>query len=58
LPFECKKIAQNFFYKVAKNLKKNQTLATFGKKWQVFGNILTFKWQFSGGSADRGDLAR
>ena len=36
LPFECQKIAKN--------------LTFFEKKCQVFGNFLTFKWQFSGGS--------
>ena len=39
LPIECQKIA-----------KKNCQF--FGKKCQVFGNFLTFNWQFSGGSAE------
>ena len=40
--FNCQK--QHFLVE-----KKRHCLAFF--KWQVFGNFLTFKWQFSGGSA-------
>ena len=43
LPFDCQKNA--------KNLKSKKKKAIFLKKIQVVGNFLTFKWQFSGGSA-------
>ena len=67
LPFDCKKIAKNltffpkkmpkifiFFKKIAIGnfFEKNEIfLAIFLKKCQIFGNFLTVKWQFSGGSA-------
>ena len=50
-----KKIAKNchFFQKIAignGNFLKKKTIFGIKKKSQVFGNFLTFKWQFSGGS--------
>ena len=50
LPFECQKIVKNltFFQKIW--LKLSFFGNFFEKKSQVFGNFLTFKWQFSGGS--------
>ena len=57
LPYDCQKIAKNLTFE-----KKNcQRLAIFLKRWkfwaiffwkkrQVFGNFLTVKWQFPGGS--------
>ena len=59
LPFECQKIAKNltFFSKklttklpLAILLKKMTIFVNFFFKCQVFGNFLTVKWQFSGGS--------
>ena len=56
------KISFLFFKKITKNcnfsqklplvifLKKLQLLANVLKKNQVFGNLFTLKWQFSGGS--------
>ena len=55
LPFDCQKIAKSlrfFSKKWTKNCHffKWQFLSIFFFKCQVFGNFLTFKWQFSGGS--------
>ena len=58
LTFECQNFAKNLTFKnkIAKNFhffwKKWKFLAIFFEKCQVFGNFLTVKWQFSGGSAD------
>jgi len=43
-----------FFKKIAKDCEKMTIFDNFfGKKCQVFGNFLTFKWQFSGGQLQR-----
>ena len=39
-------------------LKKRQFLSIFWKKCQVFGNFLTFNWQYSGGSGLNGEVLR
>ena len=59
LPFDCQKIAKNLtFYppKIAKIAKifhffKKIADGNFFEKMKNVGNFLTFKWQFSGGSA-------
>ena len=45
-----RKIAKNFHFFQKSFLKKWKFLAFKKKKSQVFGNFLTVKWQFSGGS--------
>ena len=59
LPFDCQKIAKNltFFQKMFNKIaignfveKNDNNFFHFLKKCQVFGNFLTFNWQFSGGS--------
>ena len=62
LPFECQKIDISF-KKIDKIVifqqnchwqfcwKNDNFWQFFWKECQVFGNFLTFKWQFSGGSA-------
>jgi len=47
-----------FFKKIAKNCQKNDNFCQFKKKKsQVFGNFLTVKWQFSGGSAPKCNIS-
>ena len=66
LPFDCQKIAKNltffqkklpkifiFFKKIANGnffFFNENFWQFFWKKCKIFGNFLTFKWQFSGGS--------
>ena len=56
LPFECQKITKNLtffskqFTKIVLFFNKIAIVNFFEKKCQVFGNFLTVKWQFSGGS--------
>ena len=70
LPIECQKIAKNwhfsknltkiviFFNKIANGnfvAKKKTIFVNFFEKCHVFGNFLTFNWQFSGGSGQNGN---